>query len=149
MKKLILSFVILGIIGFFVFRGPEIKTVEVEREVPVEVPVLVHQPQRTPEFRGPPYKTYKPPDYQQIGLLTNQSGQTLPLYGKHSWQYRDRWNYYSTTQGDQIYPLPVTHQNRDCTEDIGCQEFYGGEQVDVFGTQGGPWSTKIYRTKLF
>lgn len=148
-QRIILSFIILFIIGFFVFRGPEIKTVEVPVDRPIEVPVLVQQNVRSPEFRGPPYKTYKPPDYQQVGLLTNSSGNTLPLYGKHSWQYNDRWNYYSTTQGEQIYPLPVTHKDRDCTEDIGCPEFYGGEQVDVFGSGGGPWTTKIYRTKLF
>lgn len=120
-------------------KPPEVQVVTEK----VYIPVVEKTP--VPEYRPPPYKTYKPPTYQQMGLLLGEDGSTLPLWGRQTWGYKDRYNYYSTTPGDQLYPLPITHQNRDCTEDIGCQELYGGEQVDVF-SKNVPYTTKIYRT---
>lgn len=101
-----------------------------------------------PEFRGPPLKRYKPRNFQQMGLLTNGSGSTLPLYGRESRTNRNRYHYYTTTPGDQIYPLPITFDGRDCTEDIGCPEFYGNETLSVTG-QPGTFTSNIYRTENF
>jgi hypothetical protein len=101
-----------------------------------------------PEFRGPPLKRYKPRHFQQMGLLTNDDGSTLPLYGRESITHRDRYHYYTTTPGEQIYSLPITYNDRDCSEDIGCPEFYGNESVTVTG-QSGNFSTNIYRTENF
>ena len=100
---------------------------------------------RQPEFRQPPLRNYKPKRFQQVGLLTDDGGETLPLYGKESAAYNNRWNYYTTTQGDQIYSVPVTHNNRDCTEDIGCEELFDKQGVSVFGKDGTTYQTKIYR----
>jgi len=101
---------------------------------------------REQEFREPPLKVYKPPVFQQMGLLTNTDGKILPLYGKESGAYRNRFNYYTTTPGNQIYSLPVTHNNKDCTEDIGCDEFYGNEDITVTGMDGD-FKAEIYRNK--
>ena len=102
---------------------------------------------RSPEYRPPPYKQYKPANFQQMGVLTGDDGTILPLYGKESSSYRQRWNYYTATPGNQIYPLPVQHNKRDCTEDIGCDEFYGKEQVSVTG-MNGEYTAEIYRNKI-
>ena len=101
---------------------------------------------RSPEFRPPPEKAYKPPMFQQMGLLTKDDGTILPLYGKESTGHRDRYNYYTTTPGNQVYSLPISHDSRDCTEDIGCGEFYGNENVAVTGMDG-TFNTQIYRNK--
>jgi len=101
---------------------------------------------REQEFREPPLKVYKPPVFQQMGLLTNPDGKILPLYGKESTAYRNRFNYYTTTPGNQIYSLPVTHNSKDCTEDIGCEEFYGNEDISVTGMDGD-FKAEIYRNK--
>lgn len=111
----------------------------------VKVPVPVLRPQ--PEYRDPPYKRYNPPEYQQMGLLLGGT-ETLPLYGRKAPGYSDRWNYYTTTPGNQMYSLPVAHEDRDCTEDIGCREFYGNEDVSVTG-KSEPYKTKIYRTTFY
>ena len=103
---------------------------------------------REPEFRGPPYHNYKPPRFQQMGVLTGQGGEILPLYGKASSSYRDRYNYYTATPGQQIYPLPISMGDRDCTEDIGCNELYGKEKVTVTGMTG-EFDVNSYRTKTF
>ena len=128
------------------YYNPREVIVPVEKEVEVFVPVS--QPVRqTPEYRGPPIKKYKPGYMQQMGLLVGD-GQALPLYGKEASGYRDRYNYYTTTTGEQMYPVPVTHDGRECTEDIGCPEFYGEETVDILG-KNAPYTVKMYRTDDF
>jgi hypothetical protein len=124
-------------------------------KVPVKVPTMMVPPRpvrsqeirREPEFRGPPIKKYKPGRMQQMGILTG-SGETLPLYGKEVRGRRDRYNYYTTTGGENLYPIPVSHSGRDCMEDIGCQELYGNETVSVTGKTGS-FAVNMYRTDDF
>jgi hypothetical protein len=146
--KLINSLVLLSIPVIMIYaivRNP----VEVEVPVPVKVPVRVPVREvRSPEYRGPPIKKYKPGHFQQIGILTNETGETLPLYGREVRNRRDRYHYHTTTQGDQVYPIPVSIDGRECTEDIGCPELYGGETVTVFG-KDTPFTVKTYRTDNF
>lgn len=111
-------------------------------------PIVIAPPQRPPEFRGPPLKRYKPGRFQQMGLLKNDEGEMLPLYGRESRTHRDRYHYYTTTSGDQIFPLNITVDDRDCSEDVGCQELYGNETVNVNGKDAG-YSVDIYRTENF
>lgn len=116
-------------------------------EIVVPYPVYVEpRVRREPEFRNAPYKQYKPKQFQQMGLLLGGEGEILPLYGRESRGYRDRYQYYSGSPGEQIYSLPITHQDRECTEDIGCQELYGGEKVAVTG-KTGDYTVKIYDTE--
>ena len=106
------------------------------------------QQRREPEFRGPPIKEYKPGRMQQMGLLTGPNDETLPLYGKEVRGRRDRYHYYTTTGGENLYPVPVSHNARDCMEDIGCQELYGNETVSVTGKTGS-FEVNMYRTDNF
>jgi hypothetical protein len=146
--KLVNSLVLLSIPVIMIYaivRNP----VEVEVPVPVKVPVRVPVREvRSPEYRGPPIKKYKPGHFQQIGILTNETDETLPLYGREVRNRRDRYHYHTTTQGDQVYPIPVSIDGRECTEDIGCPELYGGETVTVFG-KDTPFTVKTYRTDNF
>lgn len=125
-------------------------------EVPVEVPVMPVPPRlierrerrREPEFRDPPIKQYKPGYMQQMGVLIGPNEETLPLYGKEVRGRRDRYHYYTTTGGENLYPLPVSRNARDCMDDIGCEELYGNETVSVTG-KAGSYSVKMYRTDDF
>jgi hypothetical protein len=128
---------------YMLVRNPKIV------EVPVKVPVKVPVPTPTvPEYRGPPIKRYKPGRFQQMGILTIEAGETLPLYGREVRGRRDRYHYHTTTQGEQIYPIPISINGRECTEDIGCPELFDGEQATVFG-QDGVYTVKMYRTDNF
>ena len=132
---------VVAAILFMVFMPePTVETVTETVYVPVRQPQEVR---RAPEFREPPIKQYKPGNFQQVGLLVDGNNNTRPLYGKDSFAYRDRYHYYTTTPGEQIYPIPIEHDGRDCTEDIGCPEFFGNESVNVLGEN---YTTKIYRT---
>src|SRR6056300_1165940 len=137
---LVLLFVVL-----YQLYNPTVVKEQVAVEVPVEVPVQIPVEK---EFRKPPIKEYKPGYVQQMGVLVGPDEETLPLYGKEVRGRRDRYHYYTVTPGDQVYPLPVTINDRDCMDDIGCQELYGNETVSVLG-QTGSFQAKLYRTDNF
>lgn len=102
---------------------------------------------RAPEYRPPPFKTYKPADFQQMGVLTGDDGQLLPLYGKPNEAHRTRWNYYSSTPGNQIYSLPIKHKDRECDDPhLGCEELMGGEEVNVLGI--GDVKVNMYKNRI-
>jgi hypothetical protein len=144
------ALVVLVVVIGYMWYNPQVV------EVPVEVPVVIPPPRpvrtqeirREPEFRGPPIKQYKPGRMQQMGILVGEGGETLPLYGKEVRGRRDRYHYYTTTGGENLYPIPVTHDGRDCVDDIGCQELYGNESVTVTGKTGS-FNVTMYRTDDF
>ena len=148
-KLMISAIVVLVVLIVYLLYNPVIINNKEQVQVPVQVPVQF--PVRVPveaEYRNPPIKQYKPGYVQQMGILTGTDDETLPLYGKEVRGRRDRYHYYTVTPGDQKYPLPITHNARDCMEDIGCQEFYGNESVSVLG-QTGSFQAKMYRTDNF
>jgi hypothetical protein len=145
-----LVIIVLALVLGYIYYNPKVV------EVPVEVPVMPVPPRpmerrqrrREPEFRGPPIKQYKPGFMQQMGILVGSGEETLPLYGKEVRGRRDRYHYYTTTGGENLYPVPVTHNARDCMEDIGCEEIYGNESVSVTGKTGS-YTVNMYRTDDF
>jgi hypothetical protein len=141
--------ILVGILGYNLYN-PKVVEIPVEVAVPVQTrPVQTRRPPvREPEFRGPPIKQYKPGHMQQMGIIMGPDGETLPLYGKEVRGRRDRYHYYTTTGGDNLYPVSVSHNARDCMEDIGCQELYGNETVTVLGKTGS-FTVNMYRTDDF
>jgi hypothetical protein len=140
--------ILLGVV-LYMWNNPRVRVEEVE--VPVEVPVPVVREvvrRREPEFREAPVKKYKPGHTQAMGVLIGPNEEVLPLYGKESRYHRDRYHYYTVSEGQQLYPLPITINDRECTEDLGCNELYGGESVTVTG-KTDTYTTKIYRTDNF
>jgi hypothetical protein len=144
------ALVVLVLVVFYMYQNPKVV------EVPVGVPVMPVPPRpmvrqerpRSPEFREAPIKQYKPGHMQQMGILIGEGDETLPLYGKEVRGRRDRYHYYTTTGGENLYPLPVSHDSRDCMDDIGCQELYGNESVSVTGKTGS-FNVNLYRTDDF
>ena len=144
------AIIVLALVLSYMWFNPKVV------EVPVEVPVMPvpprieleqRDPRREPEFRGAPIKQYKPGYMQQMGVITG-NGETLPLYGKEVRGRRDRYHYYTTTGGENLYSVPISHNARDCMEDIGCEELYGNETVSVTGKTGS-YAVNLYRTDDF
>jgi len=144
-KLILIVFVILVSVIVYQILNPVVVKKQVPVGVPVEVPVQIPVEK---EYRNPPIKEYKPGYVQQMGVLVGPDDETLPLFGKEVRGRRDRYHYYTVTPGEQVYSLPVTHGDRDCMDDIGCQELYGNESVSVLG-QTGSFQTKLYRTDNF
>jgi len=124
------------------------RAMRVPDRLPTPEPIKYRLSEPEPEFRKPPIKKYKPGYVQQMGLLSGPGGETLPLYGKEVRGHRDRYNYYTSTTGEQIYSLPVTHNGRDCMDTLGCPELYDNTQVSVLGNSS-PFDVKMYRTENY
>jgi len=73
--------------------------------------------------------------YRQIGILTRMTGkeQILPLMGKPLITNRDKWNFYTMTDKNNMIKLPVSNKGRSCTNEYGCDNIYNGDTVYVEG----------------
>jgi len=79
-----------------------------------------------------------PEEFQQMGVLTAPGGSSmsaspnrtlLPLLGRRSANSRDRYNYYTRTDGLNPMQVPVSFKNRGCDDDTGCDEIMSGDTV--------------------
>ena len=75
------------------------------------------------------------PEYQQVGILTRQSGKEtiLPLFGRPVYANRDKWQYYTMNDKHNAIKLPVSIKGKSCTGEYGCDSLYNGDNVYVEG----------------
>ena len=94
-----------------------------------------------------------PEPYQQVGLLTAPGGSdtsaspnrtVLPLFGRRLTTNRDRWNYYTRTDGMNPVQVPVQYKRRNCDDDLGCEESMDGENIAV-PVLGNSYVATVYR----
>lgn len=74
-------------------------------------------------------------EYRQVGLLTRMGGpeMILPLMGRPLYVSRDKWNFYTMSDKNNMVKLPVSHKGRSCTNEYGCDNLYNGDVVYVEG----------------
>ena len=71
-------------------------------------------------------------DFQQLGTLSSMddTNTILPLFGKKL--FKDRWSYYTTTDGEQNLRIEIIHSERNCMKDqIGCDMIYSDDLVTI------------------
>mgnify|MGYP007047399245 CR=1 FL=1 len=75
-------------------------------------------------------------NYRQIGILTRISSNKetiLPLMGRPLIANRDKWNFYTMSENNNMLKLPVSHGNKKCMSENGCDDLYNGDTVMVDG----------------
>ena len=85
-----------------------------------------------------------PEAYQSMGVITVDGGEVLPLYGRRAGSRSDRFQYYTRTDTYNPVQLPIRYKNRDCQDDVGCEELMDGENVRVAAT-GKEGKATLYR----
>ena len=94
-----------------------------------------------------------PDTYQQLGVLTAPGGTetsgsptrtSLPLFGRKLATNRDRWNYYTRTDGINPVQVPLQFKRRNCDDDTGCDEITSGDSVSV-PILGQSYVANVYR----
>lgn len=145
-KSQVMMVVVIALIAVVAYLLANPKKVVVSRPV-FRTARAPPPPRMEPEFRQPPIRSWKPGVFHQMGVLTGEQGETLPLYGKEVRGRRDRYHFYTTTGGDNLYSIPVGHKDRDCMDDVGCQELHSSESVDVTGK--GSFNVNMYRVDNF
>ncbi len=92
---------------------------------------------------------YDNKQYQQIGILTaNEDDKEpiiLPLFAKKLKNNRDRWQYYTATDKNNMMRLPIVHDNMKCDDDIGCKEIYDGDKLYIEIYKGRVFTATIYK----
>ena len=73
--------------------------------------------------------------YRQVGILTRINGpeMILPLMGKPLIPGRDKWNFYTMSDKNNMVKLPITYKNKNCSSEYGCDNVYNGDTVYVEG----------------
>lgn len=89
-------------------------------------------PQKDPEYplRGLSHVA----DFQQLGVLKSMDGSepvALPLFGRRVPNRPDRWEYYTATDKQNMLRVPIAFENRDCSDEVGCNELYKNDKVTV------------------
>ena len=74
-------------------------------------------------------------NYRQIGILT-RIGSTetiLPLLGRPLITNRNKWNFYTMSEKNNLLKLQVLHKGRNCMSQNGCDDLYTGDTVRIDG----------------
>jgi hypothetical protein len=76
--------------------------------------------------------------YRQIGILTRENGSEmiLPLMGRPLFRNRDKWNFYTMSDKNNMIKLPISYKGKSCTNEYGCDNLYNGDVVYVEGYDG-------------
>jgi len=94
-----------------------------------------------------------PDSFQQVGVLTAPGGTetsasptrtVLPLFGRRTVYSRDKWNYYTRTDGINPVQVPVQFKRRNCDDDTGCDEVLEGDSVGC-PVLGQSYVANVYR----
>ena len=85
-----------------------------------------------------------PDSYQSFGIITVGGNTVFPLYGRHLASRSGRFQYYTRTDTYNPVQLPIRYNNRDCQDDIGCEELFDGDIVQIPGN-GTAGRVSIYR----
>lgn len=75
-------------------------------------------------------------NYRQIGILTRNDGNKetiLPLMGRPLITNRNRWNFYTMSENNNMLKLPVSYNGKKCMSQNGCDDLYNGDIVTVDG----------------
>ena len=74
--------------------------------------------------------------YRQVGILTRYGGKDetiLPLMGRPLFKARDKWNFYTLNDKNNMIKLPVKVKGKSGTSEYGVDNLYGGDLVFVEG----------------
>ncbi len=83
--------------------------------------------------------------FSQIGIVVNEDkSKILPLFGRQLYSNSSKWNYYIKNDAFHSESIPITVSNRDCSDEIGCQELYSGDVLDV-SILGEKFTVEIYK----
>jgi hypothetical protein len=90
----------------------------------------------------------EPPEYQQVGILTDENNpeNIKPLYGRQTYRGSNQWNYFTSLDSHLSTKIPIYTGDKDCTDERGCQEINKNEMLNI-GDPGKQYKANIYQTQ--
>jgi len=88
----------------------------------------------------------EPPEYQQVGILTDTDNpeNIKPLYGRQTYRGSGQWNYFTSLDSHLATKIPIELDNNDCTDERGCKEIYKNDTLTV--NADNEYRSNIYQT---
>ena len=129
---------VLFIIALFVVIGALIYMLRHETH-----PEVIYYPLIEPRTITP--RHYRE-EYENLGYIKSVDGE-YPLWGLRSATRNHRWHYYTTNDPNHLnstVQLPVSYSDRDCMEELGCDEIYDDEHVSI-GGRSADYTVHLYR----
>lgn len=83
----------------------------------------------------------------QVGLLTGMSGDrelVLPLFARPSPNRSSRWQYFTKTDTFNSQDVAVTYKGKNCLQELGCEEIYDGEDVQIPAYKNATFKVSMY-----
>ena len=73
--------------------------------------------------------------FRQVGILTRGGGgeTILPLMGRPLQTNRDKHQFYTMNDKNNMIKLPISKNGKSCTEEYGCDDLFNGDSVYVEG----------------
>lgn len=145
---LVFALLVVLIIFIAALRPPRMEPPHVQ---PIQPPLVVTQvqtPVQTPaRIAIDPNAGYSAPvTYPQVGYMKD-GAHVLPVYGRPSFTRSGRGFYYTIISTSGI-KVPLHSMNRDCMDDIGCEDLFTGDEVTVPDSGLGrdkQWKVVIYK----
>jgi hypothetical protein len=131
-----------------------IKTYIEETPQQIIQPTIINTKINKPEIPVYPKELpkYNNMEYQQVGILsaneTDKEPIVLPLFGKKIYGRSDRWNYYTATDKNNMMRIPVKFENKDCEDEIGCNQIYDKDKLNIDIYQDKSFTATIYKNDV-
>lgn len=112
--------------------------------LPPPVATSVRQPVALPINVNTRHRNHS---YKQVGILTRDDGSEtiIPLFGRPLDNGRDKWQYYTMKDGQNMVKLPVSRNGRSCTGEYGCNEIFNGDSLYIEGYKDN-FNAVVYET---
>lgn len=163
--------IVLGVVQLLRYLRPLCKNAPVQEVVPMAAPsqpaivavpapptsqtiVVEREPDRHTADSWPLaprglYGYHSRPLYRpvQTGLLTGTVGAqrvVLPLYSRQSPNRSNRYQYFTKSDTYNPQDLAIAYKNRNCLQELGCDEIFDGEEVTV-----PAYSDTVFKVSLY
>lgn len=87
-------------------------------------------------------------EYKQVGFLTANKDNIIPLYGRMIMANRNKWQYYTMSDKYHSIQLPISVGGKNASSEYGCDEVNNGDTVYVEG-YNGPFRVTLYEKQHF
>jgi hypothetical protein len=104
--------------------------------------VINYQPKMAVNIPTRGVETY----FQPIGVLTStmNPNRVLQLYGRAIYPGSNKWQYYTNTDAFQSVKVTIRHNRRDCLNELGCDQIFQGDIVEVPAYHGETFRVELY-----
>ena len=153
--------ILLSFYIYLLYKNPKVitKYEKIVEQHPIQITkheqpqpqVIIIKEQKQPDIPIYPKELplYNKKEYQQVGILTSNEEDknpiVLPLFSRKLQHNKDRFNYYTATDKNNMMRLPIKIDNMSCEDTIGCREIYDNDKISLEIYKGRIFTATIYK----